>query len=1158
MTTYSLNGFSFSFDANDNPTNVQPVTLNVVVEDGTGFINYSILETLEGELPNVDLGGPDISQVTVDGLNGVDGLILPDNTSDSLGVLATSQGTHVLLAFAIQNDPIFGSVEMGFPIGGDPLSIPQNNAQFNALNNSVSNIGPITSGPFAPGQNIQFSSFSNVQITENDVLTGTSGNDLLRGGIGDDTLIGGGGNDTLLGGAGDDLFTPGDNDGSFGTGIQTGPGNDTVDFQNIQTGFITLDYSYLNGSATPSNPLGDALFVQIDGANDTGSVNTGVPGTDTMLNVTNVLEAGWTTGGLAIAGTEYGDMFDLTLDGQQWMSIRPGDGADDYIIDGLRLVRLDMRDATQSINVNLATGQILNDGFGNAETISGPSGFWEVFGSTFNDTFTGSSANESFRYYGGNNTLDGGQGFDRLRYDVGKIVSVNIDAQAGTVNGVLAAGGTFTDTIEGFERLRGSNGNDEITGDGEDNRLEGRNGDDTLTGGGGNDTLEGGGGADLHVIQTGATQIRGFQLGVDSIDVQIAGLGEADASAAFLTASDLPGGALVDFGSGNTVYFASLFASDVAGFANAAAPNIVQGTDGDDFLQGTSGDDLIVTGESTFGDAVIGSTGNDTIDMSGIQTGFVGLDYTAQSSISVTVDGGANSGSILKGATGSNGTDTLIGVNNPLFAGWTTGGLSIQGTNGNDIFDVAPQGEQWMSIAPGQGVDTITVNGTGAVRLDFARVAASQGVNVNLATGEILNDGFGNSEIIGGTGSVWEVFGTGFNDTFVGSTADESYRYSGGSNSLDGGLGFDRLRYDTGSVQSVDINAQAGTANGVLAAGGTFTDTIEGFERLRGSNGNDEITGDGEDNRLEGRNGDDTLNGFFGDDTVDGGAGADLLIGGPGSDRIIVDDAGDRVAESRKWDGHDTVESSVDFRMGRKHIEDLELTGDARLGAGNGLTNRITGNDADNVLDGGKNNDTLIGGLGDDRYLIRAPGDTAVEKFDEGVDEVLAFRSYALEAHIEKLFMQTVFTKDGDPAIFNAIGNGVDNTIVGTPFANFIIGREGRDTLKGQAGADTFVFDRAIGPDNVDRIIDFNVNEAAEGDILFMKGSVFGGMAAGALDAGQFVAGTAAQDANDRFLFDQGSGRLWFDADGAGAGDQVLIATFEQNAIVTAGDIEIF
>ncbi len=198
------------------------------------------------------------------------------------------------------------------------------------------------------------------------------------------------------------------------------------------------------------------------------------------------------------------------------------------------------------------------------------------------------------------------------------------------------------------------------------------------------------------------------------------------------------------------------------------------------------------------------------------------------------------------------------------------------------------------------------------------------------------------------------------------------------------------------------------------------------------------------------------------------------------------------------------------------------------------------------------------GGRGDDRYILRTPGDVIVEQAGEGNDVVLAYQSYALAAHVEQLFMQTVRTKDGDPAIFNGIGNGLDNTIIGTPFANTIVGREGKDTLKGQRGADTFVFDRAIGPDNVDRIIDFNVNEAAEGDRLLMKGSVFGGMAAGGLAADAFATGTAAQDANDRFLFDQGSGRLWFDADGAGAGDQVLIATFEQNAIVTAGDIEIF
>ncbi|WP_167853587.1 calcium-binding protein [Roseovarius aestuariivivens] len=371
------------------------------------------------------------------------------------------------------------------------------------------------------------------------------------------------------------------------------------------------------------------------------------------------------------------------------------------------------------------------------------------------------------------------------------------------------------------------------------------------------------------------------------------------------------------------------------------------------------------------------------------------------------------------------------------------------------------------------------------------------------------------------------------------------------------GIGGDTIQHSGTGGSDPGINFVGGlfafqTDLGAPVLGTSGNDVLKGSviaEALLGLNGNDSLLGFA---------GNDTLNGGEGDDTIDGGPGADLLIGGPGSDRIYVDDAGDRVAESRKWAGHDTVVSEVDFRMGRKHIEDLELTGTARLGAGNGLQNRITGNDADNVIDGGKNNDTMVGGLGDDRYILRTPGDVIVEEFGEGNDVVLAYQSYALAAHVEQLFMQTVRTKDGSPAIFNGIGNGLDNTIVGTPFSNTIVGREGRDTLKGQAGGDTFVFDRALGPDNVDRIIDFNTNEANEGDILKMKGTVFGSMAAGALGADQFVAGTAAVDASDRFIFDQASGQLWFDADGSGAGAQELIATFEQNATVTAADIEIF
>ena len=160
---------------------------------------------------------------------------------------------------------------------------------------------------------------------------------------------------------------------------------------------------------------------------------------------------------------------------------------------------------------------------------------------------------------------------------------------------------------------------------------------------------------------------------------------------------------------------------------------------------------------------------------------------------------------------------------------------------------------------------------------------------------------------------------------------------------------------------------------------------------------------------------------------------------------------------------------------------------------------------------------------------------------------------------MENLYIQTLRNDAGEgvPGV-NGIGNELNNTIVGNPFDNSIIGREGRDTLRGQAGADSFVFDRALAPDNVDRIIDFNVNEADEGDKLMMKQTVFAGVVKGILSADAFVAGTAALDADDRFIFDQASGQLWFDIDGTGAQDQQLIATFEQNALVTASDIELF
>ena len=46
-------------------------------------------------------------------------------------------------------------------------------------------------------------------------------------------------------------------------------------------------------------------------------------------------------------------------------------------------------------------------------------------------------------------------------------------------------------------------------------------------------------------------------------------------------------------------------------------------------------------------------------------------------------------------------------------------------------------------------------------------------------------------------------------------------------------------------------------------------------------------------------------------------------------------------------------------------------------------------------------------------------------------------------------------------------------------------------------------------------------------------------------------------DADDRFIYDRQSGQLYFDADGNGAGEQVLVAIFPNQNAITASDFVI-
>src|SRR5690242_21738194 len=108
--------------------------------------------------------------------------------------------------------------------------------------------------------------------------------------------------------------------------------------------------------------------------------------------------------------------------------------------------------------------------------------------------------------------------------------------------------------------------------------------------------------------------------------------------------------------------------------------------------------------------------------------------------------------------------------------------------------------------------------------------------------------------------------------------------------------------------------------------------------------------------------------------SFDGGPGADTMIGGAGWDGYLVDNAGDQVIEN-PGEGSDTVYSLIGIFL-PANVENLTLIGGAdTIGYGNGLANTLTGNYTSNWLDGEGGADTMIGGLGNDAYVVDNPGD---------------------------------------------------------------------------------------------------------------------------------------------------------------------------------------
>ena len=346
-----------------------------------------------------------------------------------------------------------------------------------------------------------------------------------------------------------------------------------------------------------------------------------------------------------------------------------------------------------------------------------------------------------------------------------------------------------------------------------------------------------------------------------------------------------------------------------------------------------------------------------------------------------------------------------------------------------------------------------------------------------------------------------------------------------GNNVLNGGQGADILRgglgNDTYVQDGTDTIEDEGGLDTVQAASHYVLGT--GIENLT-LTGSAAINGTG--NALA--------------NLIVGNNGKNVLKGGAGNDTYTVT-AGDTVTELVNA-GTDKVQSAVTWVLGA-NIENLTLTGSAAInGTGNALNNVIAGNN-------GKNN--LQGGLGNDTYLV-GTGDTVTESANAGVDIVQSSVTWVLANNIENL------TLTGSAAI-NGSGNTLNNVLIGNVGNNVLNGGLGKDTLTGGTGKDSFRFDTTLNAStNLDTIADFK----AVDDTILLENAIFKKLVAtGTLKASSFKASTSgnATDADDFILYETDTGKLFYDADGSGAGAKVQFALLgtSTHPVITAADFSV-
>jgi hypothetical protein len=129
-------------------------------------------------------------------------------------------------------------------------------------------------------------------------------------------------------------------------------------------------------------------------------------------------------------------------------------------------------------------------------------------------------------------------------------------------------------------------------------------------------------------------------------------------------------------------------------------------------------------------------------------------------------------------------------------------------------------------------------------------------------------------------------------------------------------------------------------------------------------------------------------------------------------------------------------------------------------------------------------------------------------------------------------------------------GSSGNDRIEGKGGNDMLWGKSGNDILVGSSGKDSFTFDTKPGADNIDVILNFSVKD----DTIRLNDTVFTKLSSGRLAPSSFLVGTKASDAQDRIIYNNKTGGLFYDADGSGQSRALQFAKIDAGLKLTAAD----